>query len=56
MGQAILPKLLRCILKPLTNYHDSSDMLKLEPAFRQVPITGQHISSHPPAAELQHLR
>jgi hypothetical protein len=40
MGQAILPKLLRCILKPLTNYHDASELAKLEPTFRQVPITG----------------
>jgi len=44
------PKLLRCP----TNYHDASNLAELESTFRQVPITGQHISSHPPAAELQH--
>jgi len=36
-----------------SHYHDAS-YYKLEPTFRQVPITRQHISSHPPAAELQH--
>jgi hypothetical protein len=51
MGQAIL--LLRCMYN--NNYHDASDLAELEPIFRQVPITGQHISSHPPAAEPQHL-
>ena len=30
-------------------------LAELESTFRQVPITGQHISSHPPPADLQHL-
>jgi hypothetical protein len=38
----------------LTNYHDASDWAALEATFRQVSITRQRISSHPPAAELQH--
>src|SRR5580765_3749085 len=48
MGQAILPKLFRCIETMYSShYHDASDE-KLEPIFRQAPITRQHISSHPP--------
>src|SRR6059036_182113 len=51
MGQGILPKLFRCIYKTsFSNYHYASELAELEPTFRQVPITGQHISSHPPAA------
>jgi hypothetical protein len=38
----------------LTNYQDASDLAELESTFRQVTIAGQHISSHPLAAELQH--
>ena len=50
MGQAILPKLLRCIETMYSsNYHDASDD-KLEPTFRQVPITRRHIPSHPQPA------
>src|SRR6266498_841685 len=40
----------------LRNYYNASDVAELEPTFRQVPITGQHMSSHPPAAKLQHFR
>jgi hypothetical protein len=38
----------------LTNYQDASHMAELESPFRQVPITRQPISPHPPAADLQH--
>jgi hypothetical protein len=49
-----LPKLLRCIETIYSShFHDASDD-KLQPTFRQVPITRQHISSHLPVAELHH--
>src|SRR5882724_5027678 len=47
MGQAILPKLFRCISKPYaSDYHCASDWAALESTFRQVSITRQRISSH----------